>query len=76
MQRDHVNRISALLLRPGSAARVDTRSTVRVQARALLERIRVASQRPGLSDETKAHLADSADTLEQALAAKLQRSGA
>jgi hypothetical protein len=64
------------LLRPGSAARADTRSTVRVQARALLEKIRVASRRPGLSDETKAHLADSADTLEQALAARLQRTGA
>jgi len=76
VQRDHVNRIAALLIRPGSAARADTRSTVRAQARALLERIRTASHRPGLSDETKAHLADSADTLEQALAARLQRSGA
>jgi hypothetical protein len=76
VQRDHVNRIAALLIRPGSAARADTRSTVRAQARALLEKIRTASHRPGLSDETKAHLADSADTLEQALAARLQRSGA
>jgi hypothetical protein len=76
VQRDHVNRISALLLRPGAAARADTRSTVRVQAKALLERIRVASHRPGLSDETKAHLADSADTRAQARAARLLRSGA
>ena len=35
-----------------------------------------ASHRPGLSDETTAHLADSADTLEQAMSARLQRSGA
>ncbi|HEX4232898.1 MAG TPA: zinc-dependent metalloprotease [Caldimonas sp.] len=76
VQRDHVNRIAALLVRPGAAARADTRSTVRAQARALLEKIRVASHRPGLSEETKAHLADSADTLEQALAARLQRAGA
>ena len=76
MQRDHVNRIAALLVRPGAAARADTRSTVRMQARALLEKIRVASRRPNLGDETKAHLADAADTLEQALAARLQRSGA
>jgi hypothetical protein len=76
VQRDHVNRIAALLVRPGAAARADTRSTVRAQARALLEKIRVASHRPGLSEETKAHLADSADTLEQALAARLQRNGA
>jgi hypothetical protein len=76
VQRDHVNRIAALLIRPGSASRADTRSTVRAQARLLLERIRVASHRPGLSEETKAHLADSADTLEQALSARLQRNGA
>ena len=76
VQRDHVNRIAAMLIRPGSSSRVDTRSTVRVQARTLLERIRVAGGRAGLSEETKAHLADSADTLEQALAARLQRSGA
>jgi len=76
IQREHVNRISALLLRPGSAARADTRSLVRMQARALLEKIRGAGHRPGLSEETRAHLADSADTLEQALAARLQRVGA
>ena len=76
VQRDHVNRIAALLIRPGAASRSDTRSIVRMQARALLERIRAASHRPGLSEESRAHLADSADTLEQALSAKLQRSGA
>ena len=76
VQRDHVNRIAALLIRPGASSRADTRSTVRAQARALLERIRGASHRAGLSDEAKAHLADSADTLEQAMSARLQRSGA
>ena len=40
VQREHVNRIAALLLRPGAASRADTRSTVRMQARVLLERIR------------------------------------
>ncbi|MEO8835722.1 MAG: zinc-dependent metalloprotease, partial [Caldimonas sp.] len=76
VQRDHVNRIAAMLLRPGAASRADTRSVVRVQARALLEKIKAASRRRGLSDEAKAHLLDSADTLEQALAARLQRAGA
>jgi hypothetical protein len=76
VQRDHVNRIAAILVRPGSAARADTRSTVRAQARTLLEKIRLASRRSGLSDETRAHLADCADTLDQALGARLQRSGA
>ncbi len=55
VQRDHANRIAALLLRPGAASRADTRSVVRVQARQLLERIRTASKRPGLSEEAQAH---------------------
>jgi hypothetical protein len=76
VQRDHVNRISAMLIRPGASTRADTRSIVRAQAKLLLERIRVASRRNGLSEEARAHLADSADTLEQAISARLQRSGA
>jgi hypothetical protein len=76
VQREHIDRIAALLIRPGMANRADTRSVVRVQARALLERIQVASKRPGLSEEARAHLADSADTLEQALNARVQRAGA
>jgi hypothetical protein len=75
VQREHVNRIAALLLRPGASSRADTRSTVRLQAKVLLERIRAASHRPGLSEEARAHLADSADTLEGALSARLQRAG-
>jgi len=76
VQREHINRISAMLLRPGASSRADTRSIVRVQAKALLERIRTASHRGGLSEEARAHLADSADSLEQAMSARLQRAGA
>jgi len=76
VQRAHVNAIATLLIRPGTATRSDTRSVVRVQAKALLERIEAARRRPGLSEEARAHLADSADTLEQALNARLQRAGA
>ncbi len=76
VQRDHVNRIAAVLVRPGAAARSDTRSVVRQQARALLEKLRGASRRSGLGEESRAHIADSADTLEQALNARLVRSGA
>jgi hypothetical protein len=75
VQREHVNRIAALLVRPGAASRADTRSTVRVQARVLLERIHSASRRPGLSEEAQAHLADCAGTLDEALSARLQRLG-
>ncbi len=75
LQRDHVNRLSTQLLRPSAASRADTRSLLRAQATTLLTRIQAASKRGGQSAEARAHLADSADTLAQALAAKMQRVG-
>jgi len=75
LQREHVNRVAGMLLRPNSLSRADARSLVRSQAQALLVKINAASKRSGLSAEAKAHLQDSADTLAQALAAKLQRAG-
>ena len=76
LQREHLNRVAGLLLRPGAASRVDTRSLVRVQAQGLLSRINAALQRGSLSADSRAHLQDSADTLNQALSARLQRAGA
>ncbi|WP_331646668.1 zinc-dependent metalloprotease [Piscinibacter sp.] len=76
LQREHVNRLAAMLLRPASLSRADARSLVRAQAQGLLARINAASKRGHLSAEAKAHLQDSADTLAQALAAKLVRAGA
>ena len=76
LQRKHVNRIAALLLRPQTLSRADARSLLRGQARTLAQRVDAAARRPGLSAETRAHLQDSADTLRQALAAPLARSGA
>ena len=76
LQRDYVNRLAAAAAAPGAASRVDSRSLMRVEAQALLARIRSALRRPGLNAETRAHLQDSADTLAQALAAPLQRAGA
>ena len=73
LQREHLNRISAMLLRPGNAGRADARSLVRSQAQALLVRLNSAAQRPGLTADTRAHLQDSADTLSQALSAKMTR---
>ncbi len=76
LQREHVNRVAALLLRPGTLSRVDARGLMRVEAQALAGRVNAALRRAGLSAEAKAHLQDSADTLAQALSAKLQRTGA
>ncbi len=77
LQRDYLNRVASGLLRPSPGARADARGFLRVQARALLARLEAAQKRtarPGQADaETQAHLADSADTLRQALAASIQR---
>jgi hypothetical protein len=75
LQREYVNRLARLLIYPGATTRADARSLLRAQSQDLLARIRVASKRKGLSEESRAHLADSADTLAQALSAKLQRAG-
>ena len=75
LQREHVNRIANQLLRPQALSRADARSLQRVQAKALAEQLNAAARRNGMSAETRAHLLDSADTLNEALAARLTRSG-
>ncbi|HWH82438.1 MAG TPA: zinc-dependent metalloprotease, partial [Burkholderiaceae bacterium] len=76
LQREHLNRLTGLLLRPGGAGRADARSLVRAQATALLARLNAANQRGGASADTRAHLQDSADALAQVLAARVARPGA
>ena len=76
LQREHLNHLTALLLRPNNAGRADARSLVRAQAQALLPRLTAASQRAGLGADTRAHLQDGADTLTQALTARMARPGA
>ncbi|MEO8060181.1 MAG: zinc-dependent metalloprotease [Burkholderiales bacterium] len=75
VQREYVNRVSAMLLRPSPSGRADARSLVRSRAQALLPRVLAASQRGGLGADARAHLQDCADTLSQALSARLMRSG-
>ena len=74
LQRDHVNRLSLAVVRPTGTGRADVRGHLREQARALLARLDATLRtRGGLDAETRAHLADSADTLRQALAATIVR---
>ncbi|MDP1692913.1 MAG: zinc-dependent metalloprotease, partial [Burkholderiaceae bacterium] len=75
LQRDHAGRLAATLLRPGGAGRADSKSLVRAESVALLARLNAAARRRGIGAETRAHLADNAETLSQALAARLQRAG-
>jgi hypothetical protein len=75
LQREHVNRLSAQLLRPNSSSRADARGLMRLEAQRLLARMQGAAKRGGLSAETRAHLSDASDSLAQALGAKVQRLG-
>ena len=75
LQREHLNRIAALLLRPTVAGRADLRALVRAEASDLLGRVKVAESRSSLSADARAHLKDCADTLSQALSARLVRAG-
>jgi hypothetical protein len=70
------NRLAAQLLKPAALSRADARSLVRAQSQSLLERVTAAARRSALSSQARAHLEDSADTLRQALTAKLPRAGA
>lgn len=74
LQRDHVNRLSLAVVRPTGTGRADLRGEMREQARVLLQRLETALKKKDNGDVlTRAHLADSADTLRQALSATIQR---
>ncbi|OYU76038.1 MAG: hypothetical protein CFE45_31980, partial [Burkholderiales bacterium PBB5] len=73
LQREHINRLATLVLRPGILSRTDARALVRRQASTLVARLDHASRRAGRSPEAKLHLQDSAESLRAALAAKMER---
>jgi len=76
LQREHLNRVSAVLLRISPQTRADARSLMRVQALQLQTQLDKALKRKGaMNAETRAHLQDSADALNQALSAKVLRAG-
>jgi hypothetical protein len=73
LQRDHATRIAASLTRPAGQGRADARALLRAQAQGLLARLDAAQRRPALSAEARAHLADVAEQLRQALQARITR---
>ena len=76
LQREHVNRLAAFVLRPLPGSRVDARGLVRSHSRQLLANLdSVLQRRVGLDPDTRAHLEDCADSLRQAIKAPLQRLG-
>ena len=76
LQREHINRIAGTLLRPSPQTRADARSLLRMQAHQLQAQLDKALQHQNTMDAaTRAHLQDSAETLAQALSAKVLRAG-
>ncbi|WP_236676829.1 zinc-dependent metalloprotease [Aquariibacter lacus] len=75
LQRDQVNRLAGLLLRPASLSRADARSLLRQEALGLRQAVEARLARPGLGAEARAHLQDTLETLRQALDATTLRAG-
>ena len=73
LQREHLRRVVNALTKPAATTPADARSLQRANAQQLLQRIRSAMGSPVGSKETKAHLAESLDVLNEALKAPLQR---
>jgi hypothetical protein len=76
LQREHLRRVAGALLRPTASLPADARSLHRLNAQALAAEIRAAHAKPAFSKETKAHLAESLNTLDEALKATMVRQGA
>ncbi|MCC6867241.1 MAG: zinc-dependent metalloprotease [Burkholderiales bacterium] len=73
LQREYVSRIAFVLVRPAATMPADARALLRADAVALRAELAAAGRRRGLSVETRAHLAESVATLDEALRAPLLR---
>lgn len=74
LQREHLDRLAAQMLRPASLQRADARGLARRDARQLLARLEASRGGWGRFDAaTQAHLQDSLESLRLALAAPLLR---
>ncbi|MTW01081.1 hypothetical protein GM668_03160 [Duganella ginsengisoli] len=75
LQREHLKRVTAALVRTSPLMRADGRSLQRLHAQELQRDIQRAMGNSALSPEAKAHLAESYETLSQALKAPMLRLG-
>jgi hypothetical protein len=75
LQREHVKRVASGLLRPTSAAAADVRAVHRIVAAKLAADMKHALAGGQLDVITRAHLAESQQTLSEALRAPLVRQG-
>jgi hypothetical protein len=75
LQREHLRRVANAVLRSSPATPADARALHRVNAQALAAEIRSAQGKPGFSKETRAHLSEALNTLDEALKAPMMRVG-
>jgi hypothetical protein len=75
LQREHLQRVVTALLHPSATLPPDAVSLLRESARTLQHDAAAASHKAGLSKEARAHLAEAASTLDDALKAPMQRAG-
>jgi hypothetical protein len=75
LQREHLKRLVAALLRVSAGTPADVRSLQRENALQLQRELQAAMTKP-ISREAKAHLSESVETLGQALKASMLRAGA
>ena len=73
LQREHLRLVTAMLLHPAPTTPADARSLMRMNAKALVADLRAAQSKPGFSKESRAHIGESLDTLQEALKAPMQR---
>ncbi|MGZ5049355.1 MAG: zinc-dependent metalloprotease, partial [Usitatibacter sp.] len=76
LQREHLRRVTAVLVRGSPTMPADARSLEREDAMQLQAEIRAALSKEGLSKESRAHLHESLDTLTEALKAPMMRASA
>jgi hypothetical protein len=75
LQRDHLRRIATAITRPSPSTPADARALLREEARDLSAKIKVALATGKRDHETRAHLSEAANTLDEALKAPLVRQG-
>ena len=75
LQREHLRRLTAGLLGSSGAYPADARALLRRDARQLRDWLVSASAKSRLSAETRAHYAEAAESLTEALKAPMLRTG-
>src|SRR5258706_237137 len=76
LQREHLRRIAGTLLRPPGETPADARSLMRMNALALSAELKGAQAKPGYSKESRAHIAESLNTLDEPRRPPMQRGAA